>query len=480
MGSRLRASAERVVRRLWPRTLFGRLFLILASGMLAAQFLTSSIWLSVRYQQQLEAPTRVMGERVADLLGLLERGQTMQDVQRIMVNERFLFALHDRPREREAVRHPRAGDVEDLLNHVLHERLPRSKAVALTGLHLRDDRGQPADWLSLLGFAGLSVDYALQIEQDSGQWLWVDARLPQGWQTQSGWAVLWDLLWRVYLVRIAIVVVLVMLAVKWVVKPLAELARAAQAVERDVAGALPLAEQGPMEVRHAAQAFNRMQQHIAVHLAERTRFLAAVSHDLRSPIARMRLRLELLDAPEIEPVKAKLRSDLSSMESLIDSTLAFIQSGQRNGPSHRIDLDSWVRSACHDWQDLGARVEVSGGTGGGQIDGYPQGLRRVLDNLIDNALRYAGNARVELARVGSQAEISVVDDGPGIDPELLAQVRLPFVRGEASRNPATGGHGLGLSIVEGIVTAHAGQIAIENRTDRSGLRVRVTFPLSNA
>ena len=162
--------------------------------MLAAQFLTSSIWLSVRYQQQLEAPTRVMGERVADLLGLLERGQTMQDVQQIMVNERFLFALHDRPREREAVRHPRAGDVEDLLNHVLHERLPRSKAVALTGLHLRDDRGQPADWLSLLGFAGLSVDYALQIEQDSGQWLWVDARLPQGWQTQSGWAVLWDCL----------------------------------------------------------------------------------------------------------------------------------------------------------------------------------------------------------------------------------------------------------------------------------------------
>ena len=229
-----------------------------------------------------------------------------------------------------------------------------------------------------------------------------------------------------------------------------------------------------MEVRHAAQAFNRMQQHIAVHLAERTRFLAAVSHDLRSPIARMRLRLELLDAPEIEPVKAKLGSDLSSMESLIDSTLAFIQSGQRNGPSHRIDLDSWVRSACHDWQDLGARVEVSGGTGGGQIDGYPQGLRRVLDNLIDNALRY-GNAtgKITLIVGANPPSLTVEDDGPGIPPEERDRVFEAFYR---SPTVTAGGSGLGLAIVREIAHAHGAWWKLTSRPDFSGTRLSVVFP----
>lgn len=476
-GAALAARAMAASRRLWPETLFGRLVLILVSGMLAAQFLTSSVWLNVRYQQLLEAPTRVVGERTADLLGLLARGVPLEQATAMLAHGGFDVALRqDAAAPAPPPRDARMQEAETLLGHVVHQRLPKAGRPRLVVLELFNEDGNLADWHALLGFERVTVAYDLRVPVGDGRWLAVHARLPQGWRLQSGWAVLGDLLWRVYLVRILVVVALVMLAVKWVVGPLARLARAAHSIERDVDAAPALAESGPREVRHAAQAFNRMRQRIAEHVADRTRFLAAVSHDLRSPITRMRLRLELLEGPELDEAKARLRGDLADMESLIDATLAFIQAGQRPGVTQRLDIDSLVRSACQDWQALGARLHLEGGIEG-LVAGHGQSLRRALDNLVDNALRYAGHARVVLAVDAGHAEIRVLDEGPGIAPGLMAQVRQPFVRGEASRNARTGGHGLGLSIVDAIVKAHGGVFELAARDGQPGLEARIRLPL---
>jgi len=256
--------------------------------------------------------------------------------------------------------------------------------------------------------------------------------------------------------------VVVLLAVRWVVTPLLRMGQAAQALERDVVAAPRMDEDGPREVRQAAHALNRMQQRIAANLTERTHFLAAVSHDLRTPITRMRLRLELLDSADLDNGKQKLRGDLSCMEGLIDSTLAFIQAREHQGPLQQIDLDALARSICQDRQELGQPVDIRGHIRA-PVMGQPLSLRRALDNLIDNALRYAGSASLVLDEDEDFAQVCVEDRGPGIAPAQLERMRQPFERGDASRNQNTGGHGLGLSIVDAIAQAHGGVLLLHSR-----------------
>jgi signal transduction histidine kinase len=215
--------------------------------------------------------------------------------------------------------------------------------------------------------------------------------------------------------RYLVVVLLVLLAVRWVVTPLLRMGQAAQALERDVVAAPRMDEDGPREVRQAAHALNRMQQRIAANLTERTHFLAAVSHNLRTPITRMRLRLELLDCADLDSGKQKLRGDLSCMEGLIDSTLAFIQAREHQGPLQQIDLDALARSICQDRQELGQPVDIRGHIRA-PVMGQPLSLRRALDNLIDNALRYAGSASLVLDEDEDLAQVCVEDRGPGMRP----------------------------------------------------------------
>lgn len=446
-----------------PDTLFGRLVLVLTAGMLASQFLTSSIWLGVHHTQTLETPTRVVAERLGDVIVQLSASE--DDAQTLMHMSRPGFQLHVQPdiKTRAQPANELQTSAQNLINNVLHARVPQAHLVELTQLRLLDAHGQESVWPTYFGLSPFTVEYDLQTQLAEGQWLTLNAQLSPGWQAQSGWQMLTNVLLRVYLLRILVVVILVLLAVRWVVAPLLRMAKAAQALEQDVVRAPAMPELGPREVRQAAHAFNRMQKRIATSMQERTRFLAAVSHDLRTPITRMRLRLELLDTMEPETVKDKLRADLASMETLIDSTLAYIKAREHRGLLQQIDLDSLARSICQDRQDLGQAVEVQGRIAR-PLQGDGLGLRRALDNLIDNALRYGkGRVTVVLGEDASCATIDVQDEGPGIAPEMLEQVRQPFERGDGSRNFLTGGHGLGLSIVDAIVASHGGTLALANR-----------------
>ncbi|MCS4293791.1 signal transduction histidine kinase [Comamonas sp. BIGb0152] len=446
-----------------PDTLFGRLVLVLAVGMLATQFLTSSIWLDLRHTQTLETPTRVAAERLADAIQVLAHNHQDPQALAYLTGPGLQTRVVDQAQAPYPAEDPALQqEAQALVNRVLHVRLPQVADVQLLRLRLVDAQGHALPRSSYFGLNPFTVDYGLQIELTAGRWLVLDTQLSPGWHAQSGWEVLADVLLRVYLLRILVVVLLVLLAVRWVVTPLLRMAQAAQALERDVVAAPRMPESGPREVRQAAHAINRMQQRIAANLQERTQFLAAVSHDLRTPITRMRLRLELLDSAELERSKRKLRGDLSCMEGLIDSTLALILAREHQGPLQQIDLDALARSICQDRQEVGQAVDIQGHIHE-PVMGQPVSLRRALDNLIDNALRYAGSACVVLAEDATDAYLCVEDKGPGIPAAHLERMRQPFERGDASRNQDTGGHGLGLSIVDAIAQAHGGALLLRNR-----------------
>lgn len=269
----------------------------------------------------------------------------------------------------------------------------------------------------------------------------------------------------VLLLQLGLLIGCTAVAVKMAIRPLTRLARAAETLDPNVHTA-PLDESGPTEVAFAAAAFNSMQARIAIYLKERMQILGAISHDLQTPITRMKLRAEFMtDSAE----KDKLWSDLNEMEHLVREGVAYARSVHgATEPSHRIDLDSFLDSLVFDYQDMGKQVELIG-KNAAVIETRPHALRRVLVNLVDNALNFAGAAEiaVEPAMAG-QLSIKVLDRGPGIAESELAHVMEPFYRIESSRNRDTGGTGLGLAIAQQLALANGGSLTLSNR-DGGGL-----------
>lgn len=223
---------------------------------------------------------------------------------------------------------------------------------------------------------------------------------------------------------------------------------------------------------YAARAFNSMQARIAAYLKERMQLLAAISHDLQTPITRMKLRAEFMD-DSVE--KDKLGNDLNEIEHLVREGVAYARSVHgATETSCRISLDSFLESLVCDYQDTGREVSLRG-QNGAIIETRPHALRRVLVNLVDNALKYAGTAEVEISGdANTGVSISVLDRGPGIPEEILAEVVKPFYRVESSRNRSSGGTGLGLAIAQQLTVAIGGSLSLRNR-DGGGLCVTLDF-----
>lgn len=233
----------------------------------------------------------------------------------------------------------------------------------------------------------------------------------------------------------------------------------------------PLPEDGAEDLRRTSVAFNRMQARIRSFVADRTLMLAAISHDLRTPITSMRLRAEFVEDPE---VRDKLIATLDEMKSMTEASLAFAREEGQAEPTRAVDLDALVESLCDDLAELGWDVRVEAG---GRIPWRcrPDALRRAMRNVIENAVRYGDRARVRLALSAERLAIEVDDDGPGIAEIDRERVFTPFVRLEGSRNRSTGGVGLGLSIARTIVRAHGGDVLLANRP-AGGLRTTIQLP----
>lgn len=430
------------LRRLWPSTLLARTTLLVVLGMALAQLLT---YVAIRYERgqtlmnlMVSGVERDIASSVAilDRLPASEREDWLQRLER----PNYTFSLQ--------------GVVDTA--PPTSPALSRFVEVVATAL-------RPFPVLAVGQLENLPETVRMQVRLGDGSSLYVLARrVPM---PVSDW-VTWLLLAQL----------LVLAACAWagmrlVTRPLKRLAAAADQLGPDLQPSL-VAESGPAEVAQAARAFNAMQRRIAGYLNERMQILAAISHDLQTPITRMRLRVDLLEGmPEAD----KFRHDLDAMRTLVQEGVGYAKTLQGSQEQlRRLDLDALVRSIANDYADTGSPVTMVGEVTV-PVTTRPHALRRILTNLVDNALKYGERAELRVRLEQDHLYIDVCDTGPGIPEAQLLAVLQPFYRVEGSRNRETGGSGLGLAIAHQLALSLAGELSLHNRSE-GGLCARLKLP----
>jgi signal transduction histidine kinase len=278
---------------------------------------------------------------------------------------------------------------------------------------------------------------------------------------------------RNLLLNLSLLVVIMAIALfvtaRTITLPLFQLARAADRVGRDVRQP-KLHETGALEIRNAARAFNTMQDRLQRYLDSRTRVLAAMSHDLKTPLTRLRLQVETLENPDAQ---ARIGKQLDEMESMVRGALALFRGLDDDETLAPVDINALLATLQSEFTQMGGSLTLSG-TAQRDFIGKPQALKRCLTNLIENAIKFGGHARLRV-QDGSAIVIQIEDDGPGVPLDELERVFEPFYRVESSRNRDSGGTGLGLSIARDIAQSHGGSLVLRNLPER-GLQAVLTLP----
>ncbi len=427
----------------WPHTLASRLWLIFLIGLVLAQALTFGAQYYERYQSTKDAMLGNFEHDTATSIAILNR---------VPAAERPAWTKRLQRRNYDYL----------LREHDPGMPLTSDDLAATVAQSLEASLGRDYD-LTIVQIPGPREHFQAQLQLADGSPVTIDVRPTV--RPLAPWLPV------VLLGQLVLMIICTGLAVGIATRPLSRLAEAVENLDPN-AHPVPLDENGPREVAHAARAFNTMQARIADYLKERMQLLAAISHDLQTPITRMKLRAEFMaDSAE----KDKLDSDLSEIEHLVREGVAYARSVHgASENSCRINLDSFLDSLVFDYQDTGHDVSLSG-KNGAVVETRPHALRRILANLVDNALKYAGTAELEIAGTEQAGlSISVLDRGPGIPDEVLADVTKPFYRVESSRNRSTGGTGLGLAIAQQLAVAIGGSLRVSNR-DGGGLCVTLTL-----
>ncbi len=467
--------------RLWPDTLVGRTVLVVLIALLLTNLISLAVYTSERANLLVSARGRLLAEQITRVTEQLEqspeaerrrilRAQGRRGVRLILSERPWIetedvdwrtrlirgtlrdeLALDDDRRLRLAIR--RFGDIDPKLREAA---LPDVR-----GRRFRPRADQPPADLTpespiLLGSLALA----------DGTWLNFGTLylVPRPVWTSRPFLFIG----AVTLVALAVTV----WAVRRAARPLTTLAGAAERLGLDV-DAPALAETGPREVRTASRAFNTMQQRLQRFVLDRTQMLAAISHDLRTPITRMRLRAEFVEDPT---QREKMLVDLAEMEAMVAATLAFARDDPARERPQALDLAALLSAVCADAADMGAAVQYAGPERMA-IRGRAAALKRAFTNLIDNAIKYGHAARVAAAVDADAVIVTIDDDGPGLTDADRERVFEPFVRGEASRSRETGGVGLGLAVVRAAVRAHGGDVTLTNRPE-GGLRATVVLPFA--
>jgi signal transduction histidine kinase len=297
-----------------------------------------------------------------------------------------------------------------------------------------------------------------------GQWLSFATAVPESGPSFS----------RQFLISMGLMAIIILAVSVWAVRrvmaPLASLSAAAERLGNDL-NAPSMAETGTVEMQRAAHAFNTMQTRLRGLVENRTRLLAAISHDLRTPLTLLRLRAENVgDATE----RNKMLATIAEMDAMVAATLQFARDEAAMEAPRPTDVAALVQSVADDMADAGLPVKI-GPAEPAVLQCRPEALKRAIRNLLDNAVKYGKSAEVRLAAKPEVVEIVVDDEGPGIPEEELARVLQPFYRVEGSRSRETGGIGLGLAITQSIVQADGGELTLANRPE-GGLRATVKLP----
>jgi signal transduction histidine kinase len=416
----------------WPRTLFARLAIIFLIGILLAQ--TLSFWVTVAERNQ--ATTSLM-------MGYIERevASSVALLDHLPAEQRALWLPRLARRSYNFILGP--GEGGPPLTADLSARVAESINIGLGKTYELRANAIPGDHERL----------QVHLKLGDGTPLTVNMR-PMSGVPLSPW------LPAVLAGQLALLAACCWVAVRSATHPLLRLAQAADTLGPDMK-AVHLPEDGPAEVAQAARAFNAMQDRISTYTTERIQILAAISHDLQTPITRMNLRLDLMDESEQH---IRLREDLRLMSALVREGVAYARTLHGTTETARpVDINGFLNALVCDYLDAGQDVTLSGWIGMPRLV-PPDALRRVATNLIDNALKYAGSAEISVhMRPDDRLTLTVTDRGPGIPPALLEAVFTPFFRLESSRNRHTGGTGLGLAIARQLTLAMDGQLILENR-----------------
>ena len=316
---------------------------------------------------------------------------------------------------------------------------------------------QPSDWPEKNGH------YSLLVQLTDGSWLMFS--IPsRSWGLGQ---------WQRNLILILLVLLstalVALIATRHLARPLQQFAEGARRFGVDFR-APPIEPIGPKEIRQAILAFNAMQAQLQHFIKDRTQMLAAISHDLRTPLTRMRLRGEFIDDPDQQQ---RLFRDVDEMQAMINSSLEFFRDDARLEQATQFDLAELLQTLIDDYRDQAIDIAFSGPAHLVYF-GRPLGLKRVVTNLLDNAIKYACEPAIELSGDDEQVTVVILDRGPGIPVESQEQVFVPFYRLEGSRNKNTGGVGLGLSAARAIVLEHGGSLTLSNRKI-GGLQVNVVL-----
>jgi signal transduction histidine kinase len=491
------------LRHLWPTRLAGQLIALLLLALILAQAISLWIFLDERRLAVQSANRLQILSRTASIIRLLEDTPEAlhEQILRTASTPLLRFWLADAS----------AVDPADAANH--DNRLQQVLAGHLAGVGVeevlvdwRDEDGGWGDWwrsggtrralIRPVGDADarasshareqvqggdhqwprdrrwrhprLPPNLVVSAQLDDGRWLNVGTRLPP---PNSDWAMPGLVAMAVMAVALSVIVIFM---VRRLTRPMAELAAAAERLGRGEA-VPPVLERGPADVRETTRAFNRMHARLQRFVQDRTRMLAAISHDLRTPITSLRLRAEFVEDDEI---RGKILETLDDMQRMAEATLAFAREEAAQEDTRAVDLAALIDSVCADLADMGQDVTFAGAPRSHYM-GRPSSLKRALRNLIENAVAYGRRARVALEAGDHEWRIVIEDDGPGIAEADFERVFAPFVRLEESRNPETGGVGLGMAISRSIVRGHGGDITLANRPGAhgaAGLRVTIRLP----
>jgi len=440
-----------MMKRLWPRSLFARLMLIWLIGIFLVLAISFAIFVNERDRVLSAGFAREIAANadIIDNLAPEERRRAFDEHGR---GRRGLLRLGLTLPE-----HVRPVPDDHPLLPILREAMPERQPALYT--YGREEEHHPSGFSPLVVSVKLA-DGSMLTARLRGQY-----RVPAHSMSLHA-----SMTTGALLVLVIGVGVLTWISVRIATRPLSNLSAAARALGEDPERP-PLEPSGPTEVIQATEAFNQMQQRITAHMHERTRILAAISHDLQTPITRLRLRAEMIDD---ENLQTRIQSDLDAMQSLIREGLDYARSMEVSAPAQSIDLNGLLAALCGEAADMDWAVSVTGQASAPFI-GHSVALRRALWNLIGNGVKFGKSVDITLSEASDGFHILIRDHGPGLPVEEMERVFEPFYRTESSRNRETGGTGLGLAITRNLLHVQRGNIRLDNHPE-GGLLATVILP----
>lgn len=439
------------LEHLLPRSLFGRIVLLLTTGLLGAQLISAAIHVSERRKLLVDTIASELAQQTVAVYRTINSHPASD-------RHRLATSLSRQRMELEVMAMPSPAPINDMdavqaPSSLMIELAQRLSQLLEPGVGFQMTKSQVAG----------DFQYDLSLELSDGQWLRIKGAPPSTVVAQTEHALF------VVAFMLVVIVVLVIVVARSTVRPLTRLANAAHGVADDLKHP-PLPEEGPSEVQEAARAFNTMQKRIREGIEERERFLAAVSHDLKTPVTRLRLRAEMLTDSRL---RNDIGRDLDEMQQLIEDSLEFLRGQSIEESSQPIDLVALVESVADDFGLIEeVQVDVPDSL---RFKGKPVALQRALRNLVDNAIKYGQRASITLSHNHGEVIIMVDDEGHGLPADKLEAVFEPFFRVEESRCRDTGGFGLGLAIVRQVAQIHGGSVHLANRPE-GGLRATLILP----